>query len=311
MNAAHLLDRIFDVYKKSFWKQLAYAAIVGLIATTGMGFFMVGIGIFIAASMAFMGFGTAGVAIVAVSLLVIIPLVMLWQGTMSTGAILLSRQAFLGRKVKLPTYYIFRNIGRAVSALLAQFLVAIPYLAIVGGLLYFFFRFTAGYVALWLFNAYFVFSLVLLIAAVVGFFIYMHMFSLAVAVAVSEQVMFFYALRRSCELIKGDFWRLFGVKSMGWVIIFCLSFAASGVIMLIPALAGVIFAGNMLLMPVIMAINLIAGLLNIVVMFALGPLEGILTAVVYFNQRIEKEGFDIDLALDELTEAPPSVYYDI
>ena len=34
--------------------------------------------------------------------------------------------------------------------------------------------------------------------------------------------------------------------------------------------------------------------------FATAPLEGILQATIYFNERIKKEGLDIEVALERL-----------
>ena len=34
-----------------------------------------------------------------------------------------------------------------------------------------------------------------------------------------------------------------------------------------------------------------------------GPLEGIMTAIIYFNQRIKKDGLDIEIGLERLNRA--------
>jgi energy-coupling factor transporter transmembrane protein EcfT len=97
---------------------------------------------------------------------------------------------------------------------------------------------------------------------------------------------------------------------MGWAIIFGLSFTIQGVFALVPILMGTVFAGVFGVASFLL-LQMATVALTFVASFALGPLEGILTAVVYFNQREAKEGFDLEMAADKLTDAPLSVHYDV
>jgi hypothetical protein len=280
MNAAELLDRVFDIYKKSFWKQLAYAAIVGLMASTAVGFLMAGTSVvFMAASL--LGFALVGaLATVAVALVYLL-LFLVWQAATSTGAILLSREAFMGRLVKLPTHRLFPTIGRAFSALLAQIIVSLPYVLVVGGILYSYF--------FWASRIYLTFTVVLVFVAVAGFFVYLHIFSLAIAVAVNERVLFFGAVRRSFTLIKNDFWWLLGIRMLWVVMVFILAITAQGLLAFLPTFVALVLAGNTLAVPSLLLLQFFAGLVSIAIAFALGPLDGILTTLIYFNQRKKYE----------------------
>ncbi|MCL2203336.1 MAG: hypothetical protein FWB88_05305 [Defluviitaleaceae bacterium] len=299
MNAAELLDRVFDVYKKSFWKQLAYAAIVGAAGFVAMGFFTMLLGVGIVVSV-LMFAPTAVFAGLLAFLFLFIPFILFWQAAISTGSILLSRQAFLGQRVKLPMFQLMRRIGRVTLALLAQVIVAVPYLAIVGGILFLFFWFVDVPYALWMTRVYVTFSIVILLAAIAGFFMYMHIFSLAVAVAVNERVMFFRALHRSFVLVKEDFWRLLGVRVMWWLIVLVLSMATQGVLSLVPMLVGVLAAGSYTFVPMMLGLQLILGIFSVGLSFAMYPLDGIMVSLMYFNQRIKHEGFDIEIAVERM-----------
>jgi hypothetical protein len=285
VNAAELLDRIFDVYKKSFWKQLSYAALVGVAAFV-LVLAVVGAGIANALLQWNFSYQTQNIpSVIFITAAFVLLLVLFWQGAASAGAIVLSRQAFLGEPIKLQARGFPAIIGRALSAVIAQIVIAVPYLAVSGGLLFAYFYFIPVISELWLLRVYYIFSALLLFAAVAGFFMYMHVFSLAIAVAVNERVLFFNAARRSLLLIKGDFWRLFGIRVMGWAIIFVLSLAAQAVLTLLPSFVGLLTAGIPGAMPLLLLLQFAVGLGGIFVSFAISPMDGILTAVLYLNQR--------------------------
>jgi len=306
MNAAEMLDRVFDVYKKSFWKQMGYAAIVGMVSSSAMAFFIWGFAMLIMgvtfSAVFFFGGNLAVGIMVLVSALVILPFIFLWMGAVSTGSILLSRQAFLGYKIKLPTYRLINVIGRSASAAAAQFIVMVPYIAVVGGFLYVFFRFAPYVDVVWMMRVYYVFSALLILAALVGLFIYTHIFSLAVAVAVNERVLFFNAIRRSITLVKPDFWRLLGVRTIWVFIIGAISLSTQGVVSMVPILIEAFIGGTHALMPLTLFLQVVVMLFSVILTFALMPLDGILVAMIYFNQRIKYEGLDIEIGIDKLYE---------
>lgn len=289
VNAAELYDRVFDIYKKTFAKQLGYAAVVGLASVFSLGLLVLGITI-VSLTVSPAGFSSAG-TVTAISMIsVIVPFVLIWQAASSAGAILFSRQAFLGERIKLPTQDLFRIICRAAGALFAQLILAVPYLAIAGGFVYFLFQYIPAFGYLWLSRVYMVLFIALLAVCVAGFFIYMHVFSLAIAAAVNERVSFFEAVRRSFVLIKNDFWRLFGLRVLWFVMILVLAASAQGVLALLPVIAGWFAAGWDSSVRLLQMLQFLTGLLSVAVTFALGPLDGILTAVIYFNQRMKREG---------------------
>jgi hypothetical protein len=250
-------------------------------ASTAVGFLMAGTSVvFLASSL--LGFVLFGaLATVAVALAYVF-LFLVWQAATSTGSILLSREAYMGRPVKLPTLHLLPTIGRACSALLAQVIIALPYILVVGGIVYSYF--------VWAPRVHLTFSIVLVVTAVVGFFVYLHIVSLAIAVAVNERVLFFGATRRSFALIKNDFWQLLGIRTLWVVMVFVLAITAQGLLAILPAFIALVLAGHTFVVPSLILIQLFAGLVSIAITFALGPLDGILTALIYFNQCMKYEG---------------------
>jgi hypothetical protein len=303
MNAAEILDRVFDIYKKSFGRQLAYAAIVGVIAFISLTFLIFG-SVFIGVILSVTGNSIetgfnfpSEIILVAFMWLFILLWYLLWQAAASAGAILLSREAFLGRKVRLPKQRLLGTVFRAGGALIAQVIVTLPYLAAVGGLLFLFFRFTGYLDFFWMTRGFYVFSALLILGAVAGLIIYTHLFSLAIAIAVNERVFFFGAVRRSLALVKDNFWWLLGIRMIWLAVIFILYASAQGAFALLPVVSGWLAAGSPAAVPTLLGTQLITGIASVVIAFALAPLDGILMAVMYFNQRIKKEGRDVIHAL--------------
>jgi len=303
MNAAELMDNVFDVYKRSFWKQLAYAAIVATISTFALGFVIgfLGVGAIFIFSMG--DVSAMGVASLIFIVLVIIVFALLMQAALTTGAILLSREAFMGRIIRLPMKQLMGAIWRALTALLAQLILLAPYVAAAVGLIYGYVRFAFYVDVLSASRFYYVLLIILLVAVIFGFLLLAHLFSLSIAVAVNERSYFFTALVRGVTLLRGDFCRLFGVRVMWFIIIFVFMGTAQGLLMMIPSLLGIFLAGSPVALILMFVFNMIFMVGSMVISFAMYPLDGILTAVMFFNQRIKKEGLDIEISIEELYRA--------
>jgi len=93
------------------------------------------------------------------------------------------------------------------------------------------------------------------------------------------------ALGRSFELVKGRWWRTFGVIALGFVIALVISSLVQ-IVFLVGMFAG---ADNHTLVLVLSAIAGIAGL------SISTPFQAALLTVVYFDLRVRKEGFDLEL----------------
>ena len=136
---------------------------------------------------------------------------------------------------------------------------------------------------------------------VIGYWVFSNIFSLSVAVAIFERQMFFSAISRSWQLIKGNFWGIFGVRTIWALAVLAISYAAQGVLSLFNIfMGGIIGFGGSTLIGLYAALSVLVGLISFVISFAVMPLEGILHASIYFNQRIKKEGLDIDDAIEGL-----------
>ena len=304
MNVAELMDRAIWAYKKSFWKQIAYAAIVGVIFTVVV--FVVALIAIITAVMhmfAGVGYMIGFAGFFGIIILVGLPLYLLWMGFSSAGHILLTRRALFGHIVNLPRVKIHIMAFRAISALLAQVVVFAPVIV----LMFFVFRalavpFLDGIVE--------GFSLLFVILFVVAslfvslvFMLIANFFSLSVAAAMFEGKLFFKSLSRSWELMRGDFWKIFGTRLLWFLVAMAFAMAGQGIISLLWMLIGIILGtGPAVLSIIVLPVGFLTSVVSFMVSFAQIPMDGIMQACIYYNQRIKKDGLDIELRLTALRQ---------
>ncbi|MCL1999607.1 MAG: glycerophosphoryl diester phosphodiesterase membrane domain-containing protein [Turicibacter sp.] len=298
MNAATLMDRVFDVYKATFKFQMAFSIVVNIISilfvfTLGIVFAMA-IGVvanLLVFSDDFMVF------VVLAVLVMILPLYLIWTYFATSGHILISKYAFFNEPVNLPMHDAFAALFRVIGATFAQIILSLPWLLIAGGAAYYLFL-SLEYGLIY--NAPTALIVILVLAFVVSYLVYSNIFALLIPVAIFDKCTFFSAVARSYQLIKENFWRILGLRLLWFVLAFILSYSAQGLALLLLA-ATTDFAGENLS---VLYFFLASGTLQLYVSLFVGlliqPIDGILTALIYFNQRIKKEGFDIFVALMRL-----------
>ena len=304
MTTAELMDRAIHVYKKSFGRQLGFAAIWGIISY--LAFFVIGIvaaialAIFAVSATAISApFGytayDSGFGFMLLVFTIALPLALLWQSVSSAGHILISKPDFYGRKENLPVGQLPRIALRVFGALIAQVLASVPFLMLI------FAGYASGFFSYLLHNAPWVFVLLTFILTV-SYLAYMNIFSLSVAVATLERKTFFNALMRSWELIREEFWKIAGMRLLWFLIIAIIWTTIYGAFASIGLFVGYLSATFDIGIDyaVIGIITVVSGLASFAVMFAITPLDGVFQATLYFNQRIKKEGLDIEVRLERL-----------
>ncbi len=118
----------------------------------------------------------------------------------------------------------------------------------------------------------------------------------AMPVLLSEGLRGRAALRRSRELVKGRWWRTFGVIALG----FLLAGITSSIVQGLFVIGIFVNPDNDLLVLVLTAIAGVVGLLITT------PLQAALLAVVYFDLRVRKEGFDLELLAQGIGATAPA-----
>jgi hypothetical protein len=146
-------------------------------------------------------------------------------------------------------------------------------------------------------------SLLYVLGVVLGFFallipgIFLAVaWSLAYPAALVEGVRGAGALKRSFQLVRGRWWPVFAVQIVGAILVTVIA----GIVQFV-FLAPVFFVDSLL------AIAVLTGLASIVGYAISTPLQAAIVAIVFFDQRVRKEGLDLELLAQSLgTEAPPA-----
>jgi len=306
MNAAALMDRVFDLYKATFKMQIAFSLIIGIISFILM--MILGIAM-VVVTIGAIGItaGVGGVAdeyaavLMAVTLVLLgmLPLYMAWIYLSASGHILISKQAFYGEVPRLPFRELFSAFLRIMSAGLAQIILSLPWVAVIGVMIYFA---VAGYG-----DAFeFIFMIppwVLVVGSIIYallYIVYSNIFALSIPAALFEGRVFFGSIVRSLQLMRGDFWRILGLRLLWALLVFLFSYSAQG---LVVGVVGILAhsAGTVLAFAELWAATgILQFYASLAVSILVGPMEGIMTALIYFNQRIKKDGLDIEIGLSQL-----------
>lgn len=306
MNAASLMDRVFTLYAATIKTQIAFSLIIGTISFI----LMMALGIF-------MAFGVLGAAVGAggylddryllIAILVIVigimPLYMIWVYLSASGHILISKQAFYGEPHDLPFREVLQAFLRIMSAALAQLLLSVPWLLILFAIIY---SALAGRDVLYFDILFFVDTIhpaVIVVAGLVYtlfYVVYSNIFALSIPVALFEKRVFLGTVTRSFQLLKGDFWRILGLRILWTLLVYLFSYSAQGLVMAVTA-AVAAFAGAAIDMGHLMAATApLQFYASLFVGILVGPMEGIMTALIYFNQKIKQDGLDIGIMLSRL-----------
>jgi len=296
LNTAEVMDRAVEVYKKSFFKQILFSGIYHFASFSAIGVASVFFGFLAVLTLGMLGGGGTVWFFVLLSVAVII----LWVSVSQAGHILLAKNAFFGEKVQLKAGLLPRMAIRVFFTIMAQVIAIVPYVAVL--ILFFaaldnFVVFTFSNIWIDIFLGLFVFIFWLFL-----FFVYYHIFSLSIAVSVFERKTFFGALVRSVRLLQGEFWKTFGARTLWMCVTGLVWMSLFGIFSLIAMgielLTGSVLGNFSIFFSFIMTV--IFGILYIAVYFLITPMGGVFHTVLYFNQRIKKEGLDIEIKLTKL-----------
>jgi hypothetical protein len=143
----------------------------------------------------------------------------------------------------------------------------------------------AGIIAFSLFGA----------AVFAGIYLYLR-FCLAVPAAMAEGLKTGSSFKRSIFLSKGSILRLFLIYLLTWVlgIVFALVFAIPGQIIAVMTHQKAFFLA--------LAVQYLGGFIGGVIV---GPIAPIALSLVYYDQRVRKEAFDLQLMMQSIDQAAP------
>jgi hypothetical protein len=110
------------------------------------------------------------------------------------------------------------------------------------------------------------------------------------------------ALQRSRELIKGSWWRCFGILFLINILVSILTRILALPFTLLVAVFGVKFIDMIDMMDMINTMDMINAIFTLPVSFLLMPFSMIAGTLLYYDLRIRKDSLDVQLMVDNLTE---------
>ena len=296
MNISALMDQALELYKVTFKSQIAFSLFIGIISfiilmPMAFGMFLV-LGqlmdLFIIGSTGMLTSSLEAMLIIIVFIISIIPVYRGWMYLLDSGYILISKQAFYNESASIPFKEIFKVFLRVMSVAMAHMILFIPWLIIIGFIVY----------PLLYVGVYFSFEVLVLIALVYSLFYlpYSNLLALSVPVAIFEDRFFFSAVVRSFKLIKGDFWKILSARLLWMFIAFLFSYSIQSLLGVL-----VIVAFGNVDSAFITGFGFMQVYVFVIAAVLTAPMSGILTALIYFNQRIKIEGLDIEIGIGFLT----------
>jgi hypothetical protein len=295
MNTGEILDRIFSLYRNNFilFAGIASLAAIVLVALTGA---LIALGLSVSNPNPQMDprelFAKVGIFFGAIALFY------LFIGSFATGATIYAvSKVHLGQSVTIREAYgrVFPRLGRIVLILILIFLIMIAILVLsylvalaLGLLLGLFMTGSAGSGGRMV--AAIVTGVVAGLAIVGGYVLMIRAwlkYSLSIPACLLENTGPVQSLKRSSFLAKGSLWRIFLIYLLMAVVNAALSVALQ--------LPGNIFIRTAPLVAV--AWQLIATFFSFSVSY---PISTIAISLIYYDQRIKKEAFDLQIMMDAL-----------
>ena len=140
-----------------------------------------------------------------------------------------------------------------------------------------------------------------LVALATGLFVQIRHFQLAAPALVLEKTGVFASLRRAGRLSRGQWWRIFGILLLTGLVIGVVGQVVAVPLGLVGAAAPVLFPGT----AGALVLVLTSYLSQILVGAVTTPFTSAVTALQYVDQRIRKEGLDVELiAATQVSAAP-------
>jgi len=300
MNTAGLLDMVFYLYKKTFWRQMVRAMVFGIPAY---------IFLIIFSFFGVMFFGAAGIGGVSAAVFasVFVVLFLIWATLGAAGNTSLTKQAFYGNNVSIDIMFkdIKNGFFSVFTSLAAVFLLALPLLA--AAVLFFVRVFRYFFERPYNADASIVFIICIIVVIVLAVYFISAIFftatSAVVPAAAIEKKYFFSAVARSFMLVKNDFKKIFGTYLIWRLIVGLINYSALIAYYIATGSVSAVINNltdfySMSSLTYLLGNNFVYILISLI----LSPFDAILAATVYFNQRIKNEGFDIEIGLEKLAE---------
>ena len=316
MSITKMLDKALAIHKNSIWTSAPYMFMYNLIGL------IVGFIIFIVLFLgfgAFTIFGGMGYSMLSglehfSSPLVYTNIIMfagiIYLGifsfalTKKVGIVEITNKSLFNKRADILKVLgvAFKNIPRIVSVVIGGTILFLPAIIVFGGIVIAF-----VYNSLYLNEKSIIFGGILFglsFMAVLTCFLTVHVFSIQVALL--EKLYFFKALKRSRELVKNNFWKIYGSLLIATLAIGAISYSIYSFFGVMVGIFYLILTASGMETETLAMLSMIGNLirlpLQLIISLCIAPIGGIFTTLLYYNQRFKKEGYDLILRIEKMKE---------
>ena len=309
MSLTGVMDKAFDIHKKNIGTSALYLFIVFIIRMI-LYLILLFIGMFSIGLMAVnfyshfrvdditqhMDWGS--IISIGFGLIILFSIIFLLEIGKQVGIIDIASKGFLDRPVRLEKALVqaFKKIPTVLSVLIAYGVIFIPIIILFGGLLLFILSNTFNIINIW--------SILLSLAFIVISIYLATIYMFSINTAVIEKLYFFKALKRSRLLVKKNFWRLLGINILFSLIVIAITYSIYSILGIVGGVFHIILKGmdigEATLTSFLTIGNILRIPLQIIFSLFISPLRQIFNTILYYNQRFKKEGYDIELKLEDL-----------
>ncbi len=319
MSLAEIMDRSFDILRKYIKTIVIYSIGYGITALIGLLIllFLAGIvGAIIAVTIGGDFFANPPDILVFTFMILIgflyFVIVMTISSGYQVGISKITSQEFFDTRfyaaqvIKTALKSIIKVLGIVITA----FLLSIPFILIFGFVFYRMFPiidsiFTANVFGL---GEVMIIILMVILLLIVTLFIlaYTTIFIFSIPVMVIEQKTVINSIKRSYELVKNKFWKIFATIILFVLIVYAINISLQSFVGLITGIAYLIMKLLSLEINYFSFMTSIYqyanGPLVLINWLIIGPISSIMLTLLYFNRRFEREGYDIILNVMRIQE---------
>ena len=279
-SAIEIVDTAFTIWRRNFGQM----TIIGIAATVPIVLALVlGLGTLFAGNLANKRLDQASIATMAPMILIFVVVLVLWMAVVDGAMTIAGGDAYHGREVSAASALraAVSKGGTLVVSNILRMLTIFLAVGVGGAVIAILARANGGLAVI-----------LMIVLGVCMVLLFARLFATTNAV-VFENSGASESLSRSFALSKGSAWRIFGVILLAYIVLVVAQIAIGLTLQMVISVA--------LRSPVI------AGMVGNVVGALLYPFLSIALMVLYFDQRIRKEGYDLDVLSDGLPTSPAPV----
>jgi hypothetical protein len=279
-SAIEIVDTAFTIWRRN----IGQMTIIGIAATVPVVLALVlGLGTLLAGNFGNKRLDQASIVAMVPMILIFVVVLVLWMAVVDGAMTIAAGDAYHGREVSAASALrgaVSKGGTLVVSNILRMLTIALA--AGVGGAVIAILGRANGGIAV----------LLMIVLAVCTILLFARLFATTNAV-VFENSGASESLSRSFALSKDSAWRIFGVILLAYVVLIVAQIAIGLTVQMVISVA--------LRSPVV------ASMVGNVIGALLYPFLSIVLMVLYFDQRIRKEGYDLDVLSDDLPTSPAPV----